>query len=471
MLRTVVLAGVVLVGCKGHHQPEGAAPPLAAGSAAATCPTGEREGSLAWIRDDYAGALACAKSKRVPLVLDLWAPWCHTCLSMQTTVLIDPSFAADADKFVFASLDTDKDINAPAQTKLAISAWPTFYVVGGDETVMARFVGAASVAQFHSFLDAGAKAVAGGALAADAHLLGAERALAVKDLATADTELTAAIAAAPADWPRKPDVLGSLILTKSKRGDLAGCLDVAEQDLAATGNAAVASDFLVTAMDCADTAEKDKKLDAKLIAKLRGDAAARWKALLADTTAQLSVDDRSDAMASLRETLDKLGDKSGAKAIAEQQAKLLDDAAAKAPTPLAAMTYNWPRAEVYVYLARPLDLVPALEKSAADLPNEYDPPARLGWLLFKSGKATKLPEAAQWTDKALALAYGPRKARLYGLRADIAKAAGDAAAEKDFRGKAIAQYESLPKGEEMPEALAAAKAALAAASSGTGSAG
>src|SRR5580698_7498870 len=140
MLRTVVLAGVVLAGCKGRHNES---PPPATGSAAptATCPTGEREGSLAWIRDDYAGALACAKAKHVPLVLDLWAPWCHTCLSMQTTVLIDPSFAADADKFVFASLDTDKDVNAPAQAKLAISAWPTFYVVGGDETVMARFVG------------------------------------------------------------------------------------------------------------------------------------------------------------------------------------------------------------------------------------------------------------------------------------------------------------------------------------------
>ncbi|HEY1546947.1 MAG TPA: thioredoxin family protein [Kofleriaceae bacterium] len=469
MLRMIVLAGVVLAGCKGHRN-ESPPPAPAAGSAApiaATCPTGEREGSLAWIRDDYAGALACAKSKQVPLVLDLWAPWCHTCLSMQTTVLIDPSFAADADKFVFASLDTDKDVNAPALTKLAISAWPTFYVVGGDETVMARFVGAASLAQFHGFLDAGAKAVAGGAPAADAHLLGAERALAIKDLATADTELTAAIAAAPADWPRKPDVLGSLILTKSKRGDLAGCLDLAQTSMNATGNAAVASDFLVTAMDCADTAEKAKKLDAKLIAQVRGQAAARWQTLLADKTAQLSVDDRSDAMASLRDTLDKLGKPADAKAMAEQQAKLLDDAAAKAPTPLAAMTYNWPRAEVYVYLGRPLDLVPALEKSAADLPKEYDPPARLGWLYWK---AQKYADAATWTDKALALAYGPRKARLLGLRADIAKAAGDPASEKDFRGKAVAQYESLPKGEEMPDALAAAKAALAAAS-GAGSAG
>ncbi len=130
------------------------------------------------------------------------------------------------------------------------------------------------------------------------------------------------------------------------------------------------------------------------------------------------------------------------------------------------MTYNWPRAEVYVYLGKPLDLVPALERSANDLPKEYDPPARLGWVYFKAGK---LPEAATWIDKALALAYGPRKARLLGLRADIAAAAGDKTAERTFREQAVAQYEGLPKGEENPDALAAAKAALAA-TNGSGSA-
>jgi thioredoxin-like negative regulator of GroEL len=474
MLRHVVVACVLIAvpACRNKHAhpaaqptPTGSAVAEGSGSAAA-CPAGETKGPLTWIRDDYEGALACAKSRHVPLVLDLWAPWCHTCLSMQTTVLVDPSFAADAKKFVFASLDTDRDVNAAAQTKLAISAWPTFYVVGGDETVLARFVGAASVPQFQAFLDAGAHAVKGGADAAEAHLLGAERALAIKDLATADTELTAAVAAGQLAWVRRPDALVSLILTKYKRKDLAGCLDVAEQNMATTGNAAAASDFLVTATSCADDAVKAGKPDAATIKRVREHAVARWKELLADDAAHLSVDDRSDAMASLRETMDALGDKAGAKAIAAQQAKLLDDAAAAAPTPLAAMTYNWPRAEVYVYLGKPLELVPALEKSASDLPKEYDPPARLAWLYWKANKPA---DAATWADKALALAYGPRKARLLGMRADIAAAAGDKAAEKTFREQAVKQYESLPKGEDNPDALAAAKAALAA--SGTGSAG
>src|SRR5262249_53872983 len=156
-----------------------------------------------------------------------------------------------------------------------------------------------------------------------------------------------------------------------------------------------ASDFLVTAMTCANaraTAEPDR------VRALRERACARWQSLLGETTVAMSIDDRSDAMASLREALDKLGRPLDAHAWADKQRALLDAAAASAKTPLEAMTYSWPRAEVYLYLGRPLDLVPALEASARDLPDEYDPPARLGWLYWKAGK---LAEAATWTDDAL----------------------------------------------------------------------
>src|SRR5262249_26488122 len=158
---------------------------------------------------------------------------------------------ADAGRFVFVALDTDKEVNAEAVAKYPPSAWPTFYVIGEDrssgrpDAVLARFVGAASLAQFHSFLDAGIKAQQGGAAGADAHLLGAERAIAVKDFATGEQELTAALAQAPADWPRRPDALTSLVSTKRKRKDLAGCLDVAEKSMDDTGNAAAATDFIV----------------------------------------------------------------------------------------------------------------------------------------------------------------------------------------------------------------------------------
>jgi thiol-disulfide isomerase/thioredoxin len=395
------------------------------------CPPAEREGgAMAWIRDDYAGALACARARHQPLVLDLWAPWCHTCLSMQTTVFTDPSFAADASRFVFASLDTDRDGNVAAVAKFPLSAWPTFYVVGGDEQVLARFVGGASLAQFHAFLDDGARVAAGSAAgSADVHLLAADRAFAGSDYASAERELTAALAAGSASWPRRADAYVSLAMATAKAGDPAGCLTLGEQAIDKTGNAAAASDFLVVTLGCA-TARK--AAEPARAAAFRDRAIARWRALIADAASPMSIDDRSDAMASLREALDDAGRHDDARAVAEHQRAMLDDAAAKAPNPFAAMTYNWHRAEVYTYLGRGLDIVAALEKSAKDLPDEYDPLARLGWVYLK---AEQWADAASWMDKALAKMYGPRKARYLGLRADIAKGAGDKDGEAKFRAE------------------------------------
>jgi len=426
----------------------------AAGPVAEACAKAKPDGAVAWIEDDYAAALACAKARGVPLVLDFWAPWCHTCLSMKSTVFADPSLAEEGARFVFAALDTDKEVNAAAVAKFPLSAWPTFYVVGHDETVLSRFVGAASLAQFRAFLDAGRTALAG-ADGAARHLLAAERAIAAKDLATAERELTAALDAAPAGWVRTPDALVSLLHTRRKRGDAAGCLELAERRLDDTGHAASATDFVGLALDCASSIAAT---DAARATAFRERAIARLSKLLDDPRAQLSTDDRSDAMVYLRTVLDEVGRTSDAHELAERQRALLADAIAKAAEPRAAMTFNWQLAEVCVYLGRPLDAVPALEASAKALPDEYDPPARLGWVLLKGGR---LDEAARWTDKAIALAYGPRKARVLGQRAEIAAAQGDVAAERTYREQVVALWESLPPGQANPDALAKARHALA----------
>ena len=464
MYRLLALIPLVMFACSRDREAPAKAPEPSPDKAPAAvadpCSKARPHGPLAWIEDDYASALACARQKQVPLVLDLWAPWCHTCLSMQQTVFTDKAFEPDATRFVFAMLDTDRDENAAAVAKFPPGAWPTFYVVGPDEAVLARFVGAASVAQFKAFLDTGVRALAGGGAGADGHLLAAERAIASGDRARAETELEAAIAKAPADWNRRPDALVTLIQQKSKRKDHEGCVALAETWLEKTGNAASASDFMVYATGCADElAKATPERVPERITKLRTRAAARWKQLTGDPAAPLSVDDRSDALANLRSTYDALGKPTEAKATAEAQRVLLDEAAAKAPNPTAASTYNWPRAEVYVYLQRPLDLVPALQKSVADLPGDYDPPARLGWIYWKAGK---LAEAATTTEAAIKLAYGPRKVRVLNQRAEIAKAQGDAAAEKQYRQDIVRTLKALPPSQTTPAAIASAEAAVAA---------
>lgn len=455
MYRLLFLIPVLAIGCgKKSSESAPAGEPAKEAKASAACSKAKLEGPIAWIEDDYPSALACAKERDVPLVLDLWAPWCHTCLSMKATVFTDASFQGDASKFVFASLDTDKEQNAPVVAKFPLSAWPTFYVVGTDEAVLARYVGSASTPQFHAFLDAGGKARAGAEGAAK-RLLAAERALAKKDFATADGELTAALAEAPADWVRRPDVLVSLISTKRNRGDHAGCIQLARDSMAQTGTSSSAADFLSIALECATERSKEDPTTATALQK---DAMTRLETLIADPKAQLSVDDRSDAMLILREAYKDAKRDADAVTLAEKQRAMLDEAAAKAATPLAAMTYNWQRAEVYVFLGRPLEVVPSLEKSAADLPKEYDPRARLGWVYLK---AEKYEEAAKWTDQALALAYGPRKGRVLAQRAEIAAKQKDAVAERKYREEAVKLWEAMPPGQASADSLAKAKEALA----------
>lgn len=460
-------AGSLLASCRRSEPPmrepeagKGSAA-VAQGSAApdeaTACAKEHAEGPMRWFHDDYDAALACARARKLPLVVDLWAPWCHTCLSMKSTVFQDGEVGEASKKFVLVALDTDREVNAKAVAKMPPGAWPTFYVIApADESVQARFVGAASKAQFLDFLSHGARGESAGLAAgsADDLLRQGDRAVVIKDFAAAVTSYKGALAAAPAEWPRRPDALVSLAGAHRKAGDTAGCLTLGETSLDKTGNAASATDFLVNTLDCASSLAE---AEAPRVKAFRAAAAARLTALLADPAAQLSVDDRSDAMMNLRILQDQLGQKDAAQATATAQLALIDEAAAKSATPFAAMTFNWPRAEVYVYLNRGLELVPALERSAADLPKEYDPPYRLAWVLFKSGK---LDEAVTWNDKATALAYGPRKVRVLSLSADIAAARKDAAAERAARAAIVATYEALPAESANPEALAKAKEAL-----------
>ncbi len=457
MFRLAILV-YLLAGCR-KDEPRKQAEPTATADACAS--KGETKGPITWFEDDWAGAVACAKQRNVPIVLDLWAPWCHTCIAMQTTVFMDNAFAAKAKQFVFVALDADRAENATATGKYATTSMPTFYVIAPDEQVLARFVGAATLQQFLDFMDAGARAGAGGMAAADARLQGAGRALAVKDFATADVELTAALAAAAPAWPRRAEAVASLQNTKKKLGNMLACVELSDANMDQVGTTALATNFWATAIECVGELAKAPVEGANptTAKSVQDRAIASLASVTADAASPLTLDDRAEALAYLRDAQDATGKTDEAKATAETLRTLLDDAWSKAPTPFARMTHLWPRAEAYGWLKRPLDLVADYEKLSAELPKEYDPPARLGWLYWQAGKHA---EAAAQTDKALALVYGPRKARLLNQRAEIAAAAGDQATERKMREDTVKLWESLPAGQQNPAALARAKDALAA---------
>jgi thiol-disulfide isomerase/thioredoxin len=416
--------------------------------------------AIAWIQDDYAAARKRAADERKPLVIDMWAPWCHTCLSMKHFVLSDPGIGALADRFVWLAVDTDRAANATAVGRYAVSAWPTFFVVSPEsEAIESRLVGSATVREFRDFLERGERGfreTRGGILEAPLrHVRDGDRAAAARDWAAADRAYGEALAGDLG--PRLPDVLVAAIGVRAKAGDWAGCVRLGIERLAdsSRGHSAKTADFADYANMCAEKLgdAQARRLREAIVAK---DGPVR--AVIMDPAAPLSVDDRSDGLRILREVHDALGQKEAADALAERERALVEGAIAEAPDPRTAMTFNWPLAEVCVRLHKPDEAIAILRRSADALPDEYDPPYRLAWVLLQSGRAADaLPPAEQ----ALGLVYGPRKARVQGLIADIHKARGDVVAERDARAAVVAIWEALPPGQYDAQALFEARAALA----------
>ncbi len=413
-------------------------------------------GGVEWVPNDYAGALAKARAAGKPMVVDLWAKWCHTCLSMKQEVILRERLGEDADRFVWASLDTDRPENAPALKKLGIGAWPTFYVVDPtDESVRARWVGSASLREFKGFLAEG-RAKAG---KATPHVLLARKgdvAAAAKDFPKAQAHYTEALAKAPKGWARAAGLHTSILGALYKQQKYAECAryGLANMDAAAAGRSATGLDAAWYAHYCGG-----KSGDAALAKRVREHAiraSSPQLATLDDPKAPLSTDDRSDGLRILREIHDELGKKEAARALAERQRKVLDAACAKA-APQVVMTFNWPRAEVYTYLGQGAELLDALKANAKALPKEYDPPYRLAWVLNKLGKHADALAAAKAAE---ALVYGPRKGRVLGLVAGLHDALKQPAKAKAAREAALKLYEGLPEGQRSEKAIAAARKAL-----------
>lgn len=411
------------------------------------CDRAAGDGPITWFHDEFDTAAACAQTKRLPLVIDMWAPWCHTCLSMQATVLRDPALAPYAQRFVWVALDTDRPINAATVDQFAPAAWPTFFVIDPlTNAVQARFVGAASTGQFIAFLREGETGFASKAALDPASpsglLRAAEQAANRKDWEAAKIALTSALATAPADWPRRPDAMVSLLSSLRRAGLWDECLAYATRELGNTGASASASDFIAVGTQCVTGLGK-RQAEAPAVKAFRQAAIARLSGLIeaSATTGLLTTDDLSDAMMYLRGLLDEVGRHDEAVALAQRQRALLDDAAAKAGAAKIAMTYNWPRAEVYAYLGVPLELVEALKKSMADLPTEYDPPHRLAWIYLQ---AKDYAQAHQYAMAAYKLGYGVRKTRISKLLIDIATAQDDATALRQARELHLAALTAAP---------------------------
>lgn len=465
-MKRLSLALLVLTGCgpDANVKPAARVTMPTATASSATTPAGSASaapaavsGPIAWVHDDYDGALALAKKRGVPLFVDAWAPWCHTCLSMKKFVLDDASMPKE--RFVWLSIDVDKEQNAKAAQKLAAHVLPTFFVVDAEaDEVRGAWAGAASIGQLRGFLSDGERAVR----AANAPLpetdplhwvVAGDRATAASDPVAAAAAYEKALALAPRDWDRRPETLAMRVEALASAKDPGKCVDAAIAALPLAGRTSSATDLGSAALDCAGELPKS---DARA-PTLRKLVAEATLAIATDGSTPLSADDRGDALHVAWEANDALGDHPAALQNAVMRDKILAEAAAKAPDPATAATYDGTRMETLLYLGRAAEAKALLEAREKEMPEDYNPPHRLAKVLLTMGDPKGAVAAAR---RALKLGYGPRKGLVYAVLVDSLVASGDKPGAIAALEEEVAFLKALPEGQKRPAALAGAEKKL-----------
>jgi hypothetical protein len=371
---------------------------------------------------------------------------------MKHFVLQDPALKPFAQRFVWVAIDIENPTNAELLKRLPVRTWPTFFILSPqDQAVQSVHYGAASVQQFRDFLIKGEANVRqrrtpGGRGRTEevlALIKNGERAALAQNYSEAEAAYSQALARLGSDGERLTSVALALISTRSAAQRWEECVNLGLSHGPQTVNNTTAVDFLAVANECAShlpTPHGKKKhlLDLSL---------TRLTAVLQESKGALSVDDRSEALRLLREVHLAQGNSEAAMTLAQEQRALLDRAAAQASSDAMASTFSWPRAEVYVYLGQGRALIPALGALERALSDQYDPPYRVAWTYHQIGEQPKALAAA---ERALHLAYGPRKARIYGLIAQIHRARKDEPAEILALEAMVKIYAALPDGQKRP---------------------
>jgi tetratricopeptide (TPR) repeat protein len=421
---------------------------------AASAPLAAETSALPWIEDDYARALADARAKQRPIFAEAWAPWCHTCRSMRAFVFTDKALAKDASRFVWLSIDTEKKQNAAFTEKYPVKVWPSFYVIDPkSEKIVMRWVGGATVGQLEKLFAQAANAGTGSRKGAAETLARADALYGAGRYAEAAPVYREALAKMPVsapDYSRAVDaLLWSLYTTKQKKE----CALFALQALDKLRTGPSAANLAGNGLDCALEIPEGDAARAETVAALEAEA----RALIANSRVPMAADDRSALYASVMNAREDAKDAEGQSKVAREWVAYLDAEAAKATTPEQLTALDPNRLNAFEAAEQIERAIPMLEKSALAFPDDYNPPARLAYVYLK---LKRYDEALAANDAALGKVYGPRKIRVWLVRADIYKAKGDVPAARRTLEEAMAYDETLPASQRSENLTAAVKTKL-----------
>jgi tetratricopeptide (TPR) repeat protein len=441
------LAAIIFFGCSSAPPP----PPPNVSATKAAMPVKP----LHFIENDLAGAIAKARAEKKAVFIDAWAPWCHTCLSMQNFVLNDHALRPFASQVVFVAIDTDRQDSAPFLERYHVKSWPTFFVIDpASERVAGYWAGSASVQEMRGFIEEALREIAGGEPDPASRAFAEARAAhAAGKLEPAAELYSKALSAAQPSWPNRSAAIVGLLHVLRGAKSWEACVKAGTEHLEEVTGTSMPADSAALLLSCAEELPPggEKRAKAESI------AIKRIVQITEQPPEGATVDDRADALAILADALLSMKDEKGARKAQETRLALMEEAARKAPSPEKAHTFDYGRANAYLALGRADEAIRMLEQREKELPAAYEPPARLASMLFRTDK---LPEALAAVDRALVRAYGPRRLNYLKLRADILQKMGNRDEELLALRQEVRGYELLPPGQSSPERLAGARRRL-----------
>jgi thiol-disulfide isomerase/thioredoxin/tetratricopeptide (TPR) repeat protein len=418
---------------------------LALGCASAPQPVPEAKGPV-FHKNDYTEALAEARATHRLLFIDFWAPWCHSCVSMQAYVFPDAAMAPVEKRFVWLSVDTENPVNGEMLSQYPVDVWPTLLVVDPSSgKTLRRWLGSATAEELAMRLDAVDKSwrPGGGTDVAQRALAdGAAQVAAGKRTEAADAYRTAAVASA-SGTAEHAQAVELLVLQLSLTQQLQECSRTARLELANIPPGTALANVAGTGLECAASlpeSDPERKASAQLLE-------TKVVQLTLDASVQMLADDRSGLFQTLVEVRKERGDTAGAMRAAADWAAYLEAEAARAKTPEARAVFDSHRLGAYLALGQPERAIPMLQQSQRDFPKDYNPPARMAvaYLAMK-----KPAQALTSAEEAEALVYGPRTLRVLLTKAEAQAALGDKAGAKATLAHAEALVASLPAAQRGP---------------------
>jgi tetratricopeptide (TPR) repeat protein len=373
---------------------------------------------------------------------------------MRATVLTDHALARHAGRFVWLSIDTENEKNAAFLGTYPWEAVPTFEVIDpGSGKVVYRWIGAVTTKQLVQRFDEAERAMASAAgseaesLYARAARLDAEGKPA--DAASAYEE---ALRAGRLDAATRGRAAEALVVSLAQSDQSEACAKRANELTPTLPQGGSRANVAATGLDCALGADEKASWRAAALATLEGEVrrALSFDGLLSDDVAGLR--------SALIDARDRQGDKAGAKAAALEMLGFLEADAKKAPTVEARAALDGFRVSAAIAAGDPARALAPLAASERDLPDDYNPPARLALVYRELGR---YDEALSASDRALAKIYGPRKLTVLDARATIFEKSGDTAGAKATLEQAIAYAKELPDSQRPKRAVARLEKRLA----------